>query len=175
MVLLPAPCFSNMHLYGNLFCHIAFLSPQLHTIYQLKENNSHRRWFLGWRVEIYCSRDLEKWTAKHHLMLCNWEEKHNSSPFSFLSCRNLHSTIKSFLLLNLLLAVFFLTWWWFYESVSAWFSLCLSVPSCAIDSPQHNRAWDAVFVRACERTNKSGCAAGCWSCKDVCMAKLLLG
>lgn len=100
---------------------------------------------------------------------------HNSFPFSFLSCRDLHLTIKSFLLLNLFFAVFFLIRWGFEESVPAWSSLFISVLLCAIDSPEHSKAWDAVFLRACESTSSSDPAAGYWSGKDACMALMLLG
>lgn len=53
--------------------------------------------------------------------------------------------------------------------------LSLSALLCAIDSPECGKAWDAVFLRACEHTNRSDPAAGYWSGKDACMALMLLG
>lgn len=79
------------------------------------------------------------------------------------------------MLLNLLLAVFFLIWWGFDECVFAWF-FCLLVSFCnQFDSLERNTAWDAVFLRACEHTNRSDPAASCWRGKNACMALILLG
>lgn len=58
--------------------------------------------------------------------------------------------------------------------VSAWFSFAPPF-CCATDSPEHNEACDAEFLRACEHASRSDPAAGYWSGKDVCMALMLLG